>query len=62
MQQYGSPQRNNLNIVCDVAYDVAHDVTVSTYDVKPRTYDVAYDEGEFWTYDIVGFDDIVCTS
>ena len=62
MQQYGSPQRNNPNIVCDVAYDVAYDVTVSTYDVKPRTYDVAYDEGEFRTYDIVGFDDIVCTS
>ncbi len=43
MRQYGSPQRNNLNIVSDVAYDVAYDVTVTTrYDVQPRTYDVAY--------------------
>ena len=44
MQQYGSPQRNNPNIVCDVAYDVAYNVTVSTYDVKLMTYDVAYDQ------------------
>ncbi len=38
------PQRNNLNITCDVAYDVGYDVTGTTYDVQPRTYDVAYDE------------------
>jgi hypothetical protein len=37
------PQQNNLNIVCDVAYDVTYDVRVTTYDVYPRTYDVAYD-------------------
>jgi hypothetical protein len=43
MQQCGSPQGNNLNIVCDDTYDV----TVTTYDVQtmpPRTYDVAYDD------------------
>ena len=50
MQQYGSPQRNNLNIVCDVAYDVAYDVIVTTYDVQPRTYDVAYDEDHTPSY------------
>ncbi len=38
------PQRNNLNIVCDVAYYISYDVTVTIYDVQPRTYDVAYDE------------------
>jgi hypothetical protein len=37
MQNYGSPERNNVNIVCDVAYDI-------TYDVQSRTYDIAYDE------------------
>ncbi len=46
------PQRNNLNIVCDVAYDVSYDVTVTTYghDVQPRTYDVAYDEDHTPSY------------
>ncbi len=43
-QEYGSPELSNLNIVCDVAYDVAYDVTVTTYDVQSRTYDIAYDE------------------
>jgi hypothetical protein len=50
MQQYGSPQRNNLNIVCDVAYDVAYYVIVTTYDVQSRTYDVAYDEDHTQSY------------
>ena len=65
MQQYISPQLNNLNTVCDVAYDVAYDVTVTTYDVQPRTYDIAYNEDHMPSYlDVrpVGFDDIVCTS
>jgi hypothetical protein len=47
------PQRNNLNIVCNVPYDVSYDVTVTTYDVhivQPRTYDVAYDEDHTPSY------------
>ena len=44
MQECGFPERNNVNIVCDVACDVAYDMTVTTYDVKSRTYDIAYDE------------------
>jgi hypothetical protein len=35
-QQYGSPERNNVNIVCNVACDVAYDRIVTTYDVKSR--------------------------
>ena len=31
---------NNVNIVCDVAYDIID----STYDVQSRTYDIAYDD------------------
>jgi hypothetical protein len=50
MQQYGSTQQNNPNIVCDVEYDVAYDVTVTTYDVLPRTYDVTYDEDHALSY------------
>ncbi len=38
--------RVNVNIVCDVAYDVAYDKTVTTYDVqsRPGDYDIAYDQ------------------
>jgi hypothetical protein len=51
MQNAAKPiPRNNLNIVCDFAYDVLSDVTVTTYDVQPRTYDVAYDEDHTPSY------------
>jgi hypothetical protein len=40
----GSPERINLDIVCDAAYDVAYDVTVTAYNVQSRTYNIAYDE------------------
>jgi hypothetical protein len=47
---YGSQQRSNLNIVCYVAYDVTFNVTVTTYDVQSRIYDVAYDEDHTPSY------------
>jgi hypothetical protein len=50
MQQCGSPERNNPNIVCDVAYDVPYDVTVTTYDMQSRTYEIAYDEDHMSSY------------
>ncbi len=30
MQRYGSPERNDVNNVCDVACDVAYDITVTS--------------------------------
>ncbi len=58
-----TPRAKLSNIVCDVAYDVAYDITDTIYDVQSRTYDIPYDEGirhHNLVY-IVGFDDIVGT-
>ncbi len=46
----GSPERNNLDIVCDAAYDVAYNVTVTAYNVQSRTYNIAYDEDHTPSY------------
>ncbi len=63
------PRAKQSNIVCYVASDVAYDMVNITYDVHSRTYDIAYDENHektmrhsSLTCDMVGFDDIVCTS